>query len=1476
MTLLAATGLGKLTFAENQLAKSNFVHLHNHSDYSLKDATARPHDVAKRLHDIDQKSYALTDHGMMTGIAVFDKEFKKAGLKLIAGLEAYVALLGADDRSARDTAHITLLAMDMEGYHNLCKIHTLSWQDAYYYNPRTDFDLLDKYSAGIIALSGCLGGVLLKPFNAGDTGRALSNLKTLKQIYGNRFYIELQDHHIEEDEASIEWLLAQAKKNKLPIVATNDAHYVNKGDWKAHDMVIACGMGQRVGDPARQIAYRPEEFYLKDYAEMAQRFDPAELAMSQKIADLCEPLKLESESFHIPMVDKKGMPALRVIALLGIEDRFGKTIEKLPNKYLERFNYELKAIDKGGFTQYLLLMHDMYVFMNEKGIPYGPGRGSAAASLVCYALGITGVDPLAYDLLFERFINPARISAPDIDCDISAERRGEVVEYLKSRWGADRVSQIVTFGTMGARSAIRDMARTLIGTKESLALADKLAKLIPKNGSLTTDREDRDYINEALASVKELKAIYDTNKDAKRIIDAAIEVEGIIKNASVHAAGIVIADRPIVEYAPLLTTSPKVKDDPRPLSVAFAMNELEHLGLIKFDLLGLAAPDIIKHTVEGIIKDKLVKKDFHIDDIPLDDAKTFSLLGLGLTAGVFQFECVAGDTILNGDPRKTIADCYLDPPKRMTSVDLGEGKRRVNNVLKIIQSGEKQLYRLNTEHNYTLRATRDHKILTERGWLTLGDIQINDLIVVNRKDASRIGSCKDCAVQIKSRAERCYSCSNVIRDSGATMSKNRDHNEWMKSLARGKDHPWWGGHPRTVNLEFDDLDHPVSSKWEADFARYLIATRKPYLYEPKTFTFSDGSGYTPDFYIPDDDVWIEIKGKSGLCGRSKTKVERFRKEFSDETIVVITAHQIAEFELDNPKLAKWNCPTLPNGFEFERVTSIVKDQVEMTYDVAMESPLNNYIANGIVVHNSGGMAGWLRKLKPDHINDLIAMVALYRPGPMAFIEKYVDRKHGEAKVEYPDKRLKPALEQTYGIAVYQEQLMQIGVIIAGWSLSRADQLRKVIGKKIIDKIEQEGIDFANDAAKNGYKKEWAKKLFDEFIAPAGKYSFNKGHATVYGLLAYQTAYLKANFSLHYFAALLANVAASTKADKTEKTAAYIADARTMGIAILPPDIHESGLNFTPVFSKQAIRFGLLAIKNVGAKAIDIMVKERDKHGPYTSLFDFVDRTSNRLITSRTIESLVFAGALDSLPGDRFEKAASVEAACTRVKMHNEDRKRIVAGGKAVNRKKTIPRDELLEPDETISATNLLSKERELIGTYLSGHPFNDVADEAHKASSVSLQELRDLGSDVSATICGIVSNVNKITTKKKQIMYTITIEDDKVSQEVIIFPQAAKHYGDMEAWLDKPIVIFGRLEGDDDDDNANPKLILDKMHALESAPIRRKSLRTNEDRDTRILPSGTNAVNRYHLTPSNYKKMIAAACAPCVFVFESGEELICG
>lgn len=816
---------------------------------------------------------------------------------------------------------------------------------------------------------------------------------------------------------------------------------------------------------------------------------------------------------------------LEKLACQGAIVRYGQNV---PKNVKDRLAYELKVINKAGFADYLLVIWDVYDFMRSKKIPYGFGRGSAAGSVVCYCLFITDVDPLRFNLLFERFLNAERVSMPDIDCDISQERRQEVIDYVKERYGSECVANIITYQTLGGRAAIRDMARVL---GKDLALADKVAKLIPKEGSVTVDKELRHYIKDALKSVKELKKLYTADPNVKEIIDLAISMEGLTKSESVHASGVVIADQPLGDIVPIAALMPADKQKAkkgRIATIGYDMWQIEEQGLIKFDFLGLRNLDIIEDTLNEMKRDKIVPKDFNKLDIPLDDPKTFNLLSRGLTAGVFQLE-------------------------------------------------------------------------------------------------------------------------------------------------------------------------------------------------------------------------------------------------------------------------------------------------------------------------SGGMRKYIKDLKPDRVDDVIAMVALYRPGPMQFIPEYIARKNGQEKVVYPHPSLKTILEPTYGLVVYQEQIMQVGEIIAGWSKSRADQLRKVVGKKIIDKIEQEKQEFVADAVKQGHKKAWATDLFVDFIEPAARYAFNLSHAASYGMLSYITAYLKANYPTYYFGSLLASVQ-----DKRDKITAYIADARAMGVSILPPDVHESNSMFTALPERNSIRYGLSAIKNVGEQAVALIIKERKK-GDFTDLFNFVERTKNQLVNTRTISSLILAGAMDSLPGTRDELAASVDKAVERAAKLAEDKLRVSEGRATVKRKVPIPDTVLEEPDTVFDEQAILSKERELIGTYISGHPFEFYADEAHSVSSSTIEDLRELENEQPAVLCGIVTNIREHTTKKNKLkMLFVTLEDDTGAVEITVFPKPTREYGPLFE-LDKPAVVRGYvdiaeadtdLDEESEYDNAGEvKFICQSVTQLDASPtIRRKVSRPSSGkRDSSCL-----------------------------------------
>jgi DNA polymerase-3 subunit alpha len=1078
----------------------------------------RPHEMMRRVSAIDQTAIGLTDHGNSYAVAEFQKFAKKQGIKLIAGNEFYIAVNGLEDRSERKAYHLTVLCDgSKEGWTNLCRLHHISFAKGFYYNPRIDLDTLAKHADGLIALSGCLGGLLPKAILASEHAAVGQRIKDLVAILGkDRFFIELQNHGLDEDRIVLPVLRSLAKKHGLQTVATNDAHYAEEKDHVAHDVLICMGTGSRVGDPTRQKVYVPREFYLKDYDEMAERgFSKAELTQSQKIADMCEELNLESKSFRIPDFCKNPVVELKARVKDGIEDRYGIQLSRpaQANSALgTRVKYELDTITKAGFANYLLIVADIYDFMREEKIPYGPGRGSVGGSIVAYAIGITDVDPIRYGLPFERFINSERISMPDVDMDISAVHRDRVAEYIRNKYGEDKTGSIITFQSLGARAAIRDISRAF---GVSLDKVDPLAKSVPQEGSLTKDRESRSYLEQAIASQKVLQTAY-KDPEMREVLEVGMRLEGVTKAASKHAAGLVISNVPLKDIVP---TGIKTKGaDPDPTVVGFEMNYLEDMGLIKFDLLGLRNLDIVADCIADMKANKDITKSFTPEDIPLDDAATFDMLSRGLTQGVFQLE-------------------------------------------------------------------------------------------------------------------------------------------------------------------------------------------------------------------------------------------------------------------------------------------------------------------------SSGMAGWLRKLKPNRVEDVMAMVALYRPGPMEMIPSYVKRKCGEEEITYPHKSLKPVLEETYGIPLYQEQLMRIGEVIAGWTLARADQLRKVIGKKIIDDIAKERKQFANDAKKNGFDWEWADELFESFIEPAARYGFNKAHSCAYGLLAYQTAYLKCNYPTYYFAALLKSIEDHPSRD--ERMSAYIADAREMGVAILPPDINKSGKSFTALPEERSVLFGLNGIKYVPSKAVDEIIRERGR-GEFTDLFSTVERIKSTHCNSRAIESLVAAGALDELPGNRASKLASLPDAMVRADGLSVDRKRIAEGGKAVNRKKALPETTLLpKADDKIV---LLGQERELVGYYLSSHPYLDQKDKIN--AKYTIGQAWDGVSE--GSFGGIVSRLKEHTTKKaKSKMLFGAIEDDRAVLEFVVFP---RQYSEMvsKIKLDEPVVLHGRIDREGEDEDSRPKLIVSKVETV--------------GRGVRAMRESTEET--ITLDPKNYRKQI--------------------
>ncbi len=1072
--------------------------------------------MAARIVEMEQRGFFLTDHGVLTGFSEIQRAAKKQGLVAIPGVEFYVAIRGIDDRSARDTAHLTVWAHNLEGYRNLCRLHTESFVRGYYYDPRVDFDMLAAHSEGLMASTGCLGGILPKALVVGDKDEAERRLNSLAQIFDKRLWVEVQNHGIPEEAEVYPALLAMAKKYRLPIVASTDAHYTERGDWIPHDALVCLRTGSKMSDNDRKIAYVPEQFALQSEDEMLAKHEAAHVYESGRILDMCDDIDISSKIFHLPEFCESPESKLRSLAVRGLKSRYGA---EPSNQVKERLEYELEAICKAGFANYLLIVWDIYKFARRENIAAGAGRGSAAGSIVCYCIGITNIDPMQYDLMFERFIDPNRVSQPDIDADFSALNRGRIIDYIKERWGSDRVSQIVAFQTFGGRAAPRDIARVL---GKPLELGDKIAKMIPQEGSVTREREERHLVRDALENISDFKALYDTSSGAREVVDLAMKLEGVLKTPSLHAAGIVVADKPLGEYCPMITVEAGKKEG-RLLATGYEMNELENIGLIKIDILGIKYLDTLRLTFDLAKRDGVIADDFNPEDIDIRHRSIYELLSAGRTAGVFQAE---------------------------------------------------------------------------------------------------------------------------------------------------------------------------------------------------------GSGMT--------------------------------------------------------KL--------------------------------------------------------MRDLKPSTMEDIALCISVFRPGPISQIGSLVRCKRGDEDIEYPHELLEPILSETYGKTIYQEQILKIAQVIAGFSITRADQLRKVIGKKIVEKMPAEKKDFIAGAIAQGHDKKWATDLFKNLIEPAAKYAFGRSHAFSYADLTARTAWAKANLTKYFFAALLTG--AESHANRAEKMSAYIADARSMGIAILPPDINISGESFTPVPHERAVRFGLNGIKNVGTKAVAEIVKKRKKE-PFCDLFSTVERIKSTLVNSRCIESLICAGAFDSMPGNRSAKMASIDAAIQRAEAIQEDARRVAAGGNPVRRKKTIPEPILAECDEDLDKT--LPLEREIIGYYLSNHPYRQYADKIQ--GTLSLQEAWTLGDDNHLSVGGIVSRLTVHTTKRSGLkMLFGTIEDESTLLDFVVFP---RQYETVSPYLtlDAPAILSGRISIEDADDEgiARPKIIVDSARRIGKG-VKRKE----EDSVIKLV-----------LAPDDYRRQLA-------------------
>ncbi len=1084
----------------------DFVHLHLHTEYSLLDGACRLDELVDEAARLGMKALAITDHGNMFGAVAFHDACRDKGLKPILGCEVYVAPGSRFERQAQSASdaynHFTLLATSDAGYHNLVKLVSAGYLDGFYHRPRIDKDLLAKHSEGLVGLSGCLSGEIAQHVLAGADEAALQSVGLFSEIFGkDRFYLEVMEHGIPDQRRVNQGLLRIREKTGLKLAATNDAHYLRRDDHQAHDVLLCIGSGKKVGD-AERLRFDTNHFYLKSPEEMAALFpDHVEaLHSTVQIAEMCD-FELAGVSslpaFDVPpgftietyfeKVTRDGFADRRkVLESLAAGGRLRRPLAD----YESRLEKEIGVIRRVGFSGYFLIVWDFIRYAKERRIPVGPGRGSAAGSLVAWALRITDIDPIEHDLIFERFLNEERVSPPDIDIDFCEARRGEVIEYVTKKYGRENVAQIITFGTMKAKAVVRDVGRVL---DMSYAEVDKIAKMIPFDLKMTLDK--------ALEESPPLQDAYQKDPRVRDLIDISRRLEGTTRHASTHAAGVVISPQPLTDLVPLF------KGNTGDITTQFDMKGVERIGLLKMDFLGLRTLTLIDNCVKMIEAERGVRID--PGAIPVDDARTYALFTAGKTSGLFQFE-------------------------------------------------------------------------------------------------------------------------------------------------------------------------------------------------------------------------------------------------------------------------------------------------------------------------SDGMRDILKRFKPDRLEHLTALNALYRPGPMQMIDDFIKRRHGQTRVVYAHPALEPILKETYGVMVYQEQVMQIASALAGFSLGEADLLRKAMGKKKAEVMATQVDKFLQGCASRNVQEKKAQKIWDAMEQFAG-YGFNKSHSAAYAWLAYQTAYLKANYPAYFMAALLTSERATT-----DKMVQYIGECREMGLRVLPPDVNCSEMFFSVVAAQGPqgraveddageIRFGLSAIKNVGEGAVDAVLAARREGGAFRSLFDFGDRVDLRAVNRRVVESFVKSGSFDSVDPRRAALFAAIDRAMEAGQKRQRDRE---AGQSSLFGTLGTAEQEEAAPDRVPEAAawpeaERLAFEKESLGFFISGHPLERFRKELEQWANATTGTLAQKASAGEVIVGGIVTSLRLLKTKKGDRMAAFLLEDIEGSVETVVFPDAYKKSAGRLA-DDQVVLVKARAEIDDD---GKAKLLASEVMPLEQAKL---------------------------------------------------------
>ena len=1099
----------------NERENMSFVHLHVHTEYSLLDGACRIEGLVKRVKELGQTAVAITDHGVMYGAVAFYKACCAEGIKPIIGCEVYVApreRFCKEHGIDSEYTHLILLCRNEEGYKNLCYLVSSAFTEGFYIKPRIDWELLHEHAAGLVCLSGCAAGAIPRMLTSGNYEGAKKKALELHELFGPEgFYLEIQDHGLEIEHRAAEGLLRLHRETGIPLALTNDAHYLEKKDAYYQDVLMCVQMQKSVADPAR-MKFETDEFYVKDEAQMRALFPeyPEAADNTAKIADMCnydfEFGHYKLPRFSLPEGENDSFEYLRKLCVKGLAERYPDDDGTVKSQ----LDYELEMINKMGFVDYFLIVSDFIRYAKSQKIPVGPGRGSAAGSVVSYTLGITDVDPIKYSLYFERFLNPERVSMPDIDIDFCVNRRGEVIDYVNRKYGRDHVAQIVTFGTMAARAAIRDAGRVL---DVSYAETDAVAKNIPAALNMT--------IKEALKLSKPLRDMYETDETLRRLIDVAEALEGMPRHASMHAAGVVITDRPVYEYVPLSKNDESVVTQ-------YQMTTLEELGLLKMDFLGLRNLTVLEDAAKMV---RETEPDFEVEKIPDGDKAVFDMISAGKTSGVFQLE-------------------------------------------------------------------------------------------------------------------------------------------------------------------------------------------------------------------------------------------------------------------------------------------------------------------------STGMTAVCTGLKPKSIEDITAVIALYRPGPMDSIPKFIECSGNPDKISYKHELLKPILEVTYGCIVYQEQVIEIFRRLAGFSLGQADMIRRAMSKKKHKVIDAERVAFVHGdasrgidgAVKRGIPEDVANSIYDEILDFAS-YAFNKAHAVSYAIVSYRTAYMKRRYPQQYMAALLSSVL-----DNSLKIAEYIAECRDMGIKLLPPDVNESAADFS--VEGKNIRFGLVAIKSIGRGFINELIARRAEDGPFRSLEDFCRRMAGRDLNRRAVENLIRAGAFDSMG---YKRKALLQVAGVMIDGIQQESRSNIDGqlnlfGEPDFAESAAIRIKIPEVEE-FSSAELMAMEKETTGLYLSGHPMDEYREAVRRAGIVPIGAIMsDFSSEEGAktysdghivTVAGIVQSSRTRPTKSGTLMSYINLEDDSGAMELIAFQRALDSGGGFIK-DNAPIIVKGRISLRDEKE---PQLMADTIRPISDLG----SMRAEPERQSPPRPAGEGA-----------------------------------